>query len=317
MILALRALGIGDLATAVPALRGLRRRYPADELRLAAGAWLAPLVPLIGAVDRLVPADGVTGEPAGPAQWPPPAPRLAVNLHGCGPQSHRLLATARPGALLGFACPAAGHPEGPAWRAQEHEVARWCRLLAWYGIPADREDLRLRVPRSEVAAGLTIVHPGAKSPDRRWPIGRYAAVARELADAGHRVVLTGSVTEQMLASQVAELAGLPASAVLAGRTNLADLAAMVARARLVVCGDTGIAHLATGYGTNSVVLFGPVTPQQWGPPPDRPQHHALYHEGGGVIAITVDEVVSAAVDGAAADRTAADRAAADRTAAGR
>ena len=45
---------------------------------------------------------------------------------------------------------------------------------------------------------------------------------------------------------------------------------MVAAAGRVVCGDTGIAHLATALGTPSVVLFGPVPPAEWGPPPDRP-----------------------------------------------
>ncbi|MFC4016509.1 glycosyltransferase family 9 protein [Micromonospora sp. GCM10011542] len=272
MIVVLRALGVGDLATGVPALRALRAAYPGRELVLVAPRWLTPLVELVGGVDRLVDAPGL-----GHLAWSGPAPDLAVNLHGRGPQSHRMLAGLRPGRLLAFANADAGHADGPRWTADEHEVDRWCRLLAWYGIEADRTDLALRRPDpAGLPTGVSIVHPGAKAAQRRWPPARFAAVARDLTARGHRVVVTGSTDEREIGVRVAELAGLPAAAVLAGRTDVGDLAALVAHARLVLSGDTGIGHLATAYGTPSVLLFGPVPPAQWGPPPDRPWHRALW-----------------------------------------
>jgi ADP-heptose:LPS heptosyltransferase len=272
VILALRALGIGDLATVVPALRGLRAAFPGQMLALAAPRWLAPLVGLIGGIDRLVPVDGL-----GPHDWPVTDPAWAVNLHGSGPQSHRLLRAARPRRLAAFACPDAGHSDGPAWRADEHEVRRWCRLLLWYGIDADPDDLLLHRPSpGQMPAGVSIVHPGAKAAGRRWPPNRFAEVARGLTARGHRVVVTGTEGERRLAEQVAARAGLPGTAVLAGRTDVGHLAALVAHARLLVSGDTGIGHLATGYGIPSVLLFGPVAPAQWGPPDDRPWHRALW-----------------------------------------
>ncbi|MFC0509116.1 glycosyltransferase family 9 protein [Micromonospora costi] len=272
MILVLRALGVGDLATGVPALRALRAAYPHEELALVAPRALAPLVDLVGGVDRLVDAPGL-----GHLRWPGTAPDVAVNLHGRGPQSHRMLAALRPGRLLAFANAEAGFTDGPPWRADEHEIDRWCRLLAWYGIAADRTDLALRRPEPDgLPVGASIVHPGAKATQRRWPPARFAAVARELTGRGHRVVVTGSPAERDLAERVAALAGLPRAAVLAGRTDLGQLAALVAHARLVVSGDTGIGHLATAYATPSVLLFGPVPPAQWGPPPDRPWHQALW-----------------------------------------
>ncbi|MEU9506242.1 glycosyltransferase family 9 protein [Micromonospora sp. NPDC048170] len=301
MILALRALGVGDLATVTPALRALRAAHPDRELVLAAPGWLAPLVDLVGGVDRLVPTDGL-GRPHPAVR----APHVAVNLHGRGPESHRLLARTRPGRLFAYASPEAGHHDGPDWHADEHEVDRWCRLLDWYGIPADRTDLGLRRPApGGVPTGVTVLHPGSKVPAKRWPPGRFAALARNLAAGGHRVVLTGSPDERATAQRIADAAGLPADAVLAGRTDLGGLAALVAYARLVVSGDTGVAHLATGYRTASVVLFGPVSPAEWGPPPDRPRHRALWAgarqmarwEGVGthpaLAAIGIDEVLAA------------------------
>ncbi|MGX1613537.1 glycosyltransferase family 9 protein [Micromonospora chalcea] len=271
MILVLRALGVGDLVTAVPALRGLRAGLPGRELVLAAPDWLAPLARLTGAVDRVLPTTGPDR-----IGWTGPPPEVAVNLHGRGPQSHRALAAVRPARTLAYRNPAAGHPDGPAWDDDEHEVRRWCRLLHAYGLPADPGDLALRRPAAVgVPAGMTLLHPGGKIAAKRWPAERFAGLARELTARGHRVAVTGSAGERALAERVARDGGLPPEAVLAGRTGLAELAALVAGARLVVSGDTGVAHLATGYGTASVVLFGPVPAAHWGPPADRPRHRAL------------------------------------------
>ena len=126
-VLVLRALGIGDLATAVPALRGIRTTWPSHRLKLAAPAWLAPLVPLIGAVDELAVTSGSLGHPPLVS-----LPDVAVNLHGRGPQSTRLLRRLRPKRTLAF-----NIPHGPVWRQSEHEVTRWCRMLRWYGIDCD------------------------------------------------------------------------------------------------------------------------------------------------------------------------------------
>jgi hypothetical protein len=162
VILALRALGVGDLAVAVPALRAVRGAFPAETLALAAPAWLTPLVDLIGGIDEVVPTDDLA-----PGRWDILPPQVAVNLHGCGPQSHRLLMAAKPATLWGFASPEIGHFDGPSWTEEEHEVYRWCRLVGHYGLDPDPSDLSLSVPEVAVARGATIVHPGAKSPSRR------------------------------------------------------------------------------------------------------------------------------------------------------
>ena len=114
-------------------------------------------------------------------------------------------------------------------------------------------------------------------------------------------MITGGAAERELAREVGRLAG--GATVLAGETDLLELAGVIAHAGCVVCGDTGVAHLATAFGTPSVVLFGPVAPSEWGPPPDRPRHVALWAgERGdphaatphaGLLALTVDDVLAA------------------------
>jgi ADP-heptose:LPS heptosyltransferase len=265
---ALRAIGLGDLLAGVPALRALRRALPDHELVLAAPSALRPLVDLAGAVDRLLPTAELAAVP-----WGGPPPAVAVDLHGNGPASMRLLEALHPGRLVAFADPA-----GPQWRADEHERARWCRLVSeTFGVPADPGDLLLaRPPSAPAVEGAVVVHAGAASASRRWPAERFGEVARWAAERGERVVLTGSAAEADAAHAVAQAAGLPTDAVLAGRTDLRELAALVASARLVVAGDTGVAHVASAYRTPSVLLFGPVPPAQWGPPADGP-HTVLWH----------------------------------------
>ncbi len=284
----LRALGIGDLLVGVPALRGLRRAFPDERIVLAAPRWLSDLVALTGAVDTLLHTPGL-----GVLRWSG-SPGVAVNLHGSGPESVADLLTTRPAKLVTHRHPAFDEVDGPPWRGGVHEVRRWCDLLAWHGIPADPSDLLLAAPEvPSPVPGATVVHPGASDPRRRWPPERFADVARALAAAGHRIAVTGSPDERGLAETVAWQAELPAAAVLAGRLDLAGLAALVAGARLVVSNDTGVGHLATAYGTPSAVLFGASTPDTWGPPADRPQHRALW-AGDDVRLLSTEDVLAAA-----------------------
>jgi ADP-heptose:LPS heptosyltransferase len=305
-VVVLRALGLGDLLTAVPALRALADAFPRHPRLLAAPAALAPLARASGAVDEVVPAEGL-GEPLHQRLQ---GAGLAVNLHDRGPESSDLLLAAMPRRLVAFAHPAVpASSQGPRWRADEHEVARWCRLLEESGIAADPTRLDLELPPGPVphgVAGATLLHPGAASPARRWPAERFAQVARSELAQGRWVVVTGGPDEADLAANVAAQAGLPADAVHAGQGGVLTIARMVAAADRVVCGDTGIAHLATALRTPSVVLFGPTSPALWGPPADRPWHRALWagtsgdphgrRPDPGLLAIGVDQVVEALDD---------------------
>ncbi|MGW3359084.1 glycosyltransferase family 9 protein [Streptomyces bungoensis] len=273
-LLVLRALGLGDLLTAVPALRGIRRAFPEHRVHLALPAGLTEAALGTGAVDAVLPAEAPGRAVPSLAHWPGPPPDVAIDLHGNGPESRDALAGLRPGRLLAHAL-----PDGPPWQAHAHERERWCGFLRAYGIPADPLDLRLPRPATpSPAPGAVLVHPGAASGSRRWPGERFAAVVRCLRATGHRVVLTGGPGEDALVRSVAERSGLAASDVLAGGLPYGALSALVAEAALVLSGDTGLAHLAVAHGTRSVTLFGPVSPRLWGPPPG-PDHLALWRPG--------------------------------------
>ena len=84
-------------------------------------------------------------------------------------------------------------------------------------------------------------------------------------------MITGGNAERSLAEEVASASGVQTMLDL----PLLRLLSVVAAARLVVCGDTGIAHVASNYRTPSVLLFGPVLPARWGPPDD-PSHRVIF-----------------------------------------
>lgn len=291
-VLVLRALGLGDFLTGLPALAVLRSALPAHEIVLAAPLGFAGLARLTGSVDRMVAAYELE-----PIVDPPQRPDLAVDLHGNGPASRRLLEVTDPQRLLAFG-------RGPVWRPDEHEVARWCRLVV-EGLPAaDVVPPRVvgslpRPPGVAMPEGRTVVHCGAKAEARRWPADRFAAVAARLGADGHDVVVTGGPGEAALAESIARRASVDA----AHDLSLEELCGLVAGARLVVCGDTGVAHLATNYAVPSVVLFGPVSPAVWGPP-EVPRHQVLWRgDGSGdphadrtdpaLLGITVEDVMRA------------------------
>lgn len=270
VLLSYRTLGLGDLLTAVPALRGLRRAFPDHHHVLATPAWLAPLVGAIEAVDAHLPLPELATVPASIGT----RVDVAVNLHGRGPQSHRILQDLAPRHLIAFG-------DAVRWREDEHEVHRWCRMLAAHDIHCDPADLAVRPPPGPLpdgAADATVLHPGAKSAARRWPAERFAAVGRQQRARGRRVVVTGGPDEVDLATAVARGAGLGPDDVLAGQLDVGGLVRVVAAGGRVVSGDTGVAHVATAVGTPSVLLFGPVAPDAWGPPPDRrDRHRCLWH----------------------------------------
>jgi ADP-heptose:LPS heptosyltransferase len=137
------------------------------------------------------------------------------------------------------------------------------------GFAADAEGARLavRLPLPDVTVRVgtepyVVFHPGAAVPARRPTAAHSRAIVAALTAAGHRVLVTGSADEATLTGLVAGRHGVD----LGGQLSLAELAAVLDRAEVVVVPNTGPAHLAAAVGTPVVSLFAPVVPaERWAP----------------------------------------------------
>ena len=108
--------------------------------------------------------------------------------------------------------------------------------------------------------------PGTSHPLKSWPVAHFAKLACRLSsELGVAPVLVGGPRDRALADAVlAESAG--AGVVdLVGRASLRQSAAVLARCRLAVSGDTGPMHMATAVGARVVALLGPTDPLRTGP----------------------------------------------------
>lgn len=99
-----------------------------------------------------------------------------------------------------------------------------------------------------------VLHVGASTRLKQWPAERWKHVATELRDAGFHIVWSGAASERHVLDEIAPPAN---EAVLFGCLDIGQLWHLLARADLLVCPDTGIAHLARLVGTPAVAIFGP------------------------------------------------------------
>jgi ADP-heptose:LPS heptosyltransferase len=132
--------------------------------------------------------------------------------------------------------------------------------LAWIR-PAFRDPPRFQPEFFNLYGPYILLIPGSSAdhPEKRWPLERFADVARWFADARIIPVIVGAKAEGDIGTQITKLE--PRAKSLVGRTDLFQLATLSERALMAIGGDTGPMHLAAAARTPGVCLFA----QEWTP----------------------------------------------------
>jgi ADP-heptose:LPS heptosyltransferase len=299
-----RALQLGDMLCAVPALRALRTSLPQARIVLVGLPWAQQFAERFAAyVDEfiafpghpLLPEQQVAQENLADFYTSMCARRfeLAIQLHGSGDVSNDIVS--------GFGARAmAGYHRGEAvvrertvllpYPETGTEPERLLDLVQQLGaesagphleFPLSRQDedeldgsgIRLRL----TSGNYICIHPGARQRDKCWPVRHFAEVGDRLAsEFGLQVVLTGSAQEADLTAEVAaHMHHAPIDAAAAAPISIGAMAALMRDARLLLCNDTGVSHIAAGLKLKSVVIFSKADIARWAPL-DRHMHRCIW-----------------------------------------
>jgi ADP-heptose:LPS heptosyltransferase len=306
-----RALALGDMLCAVPALRALRAHAPQARITLVGLPWARDFVERFGAyLDELLPFPGFPGYPEQEGAMPEFLDflrdarerrfDLAIQLHGSGEFTNRIVSLLDASRAAGFYREASndasrgGGAWGPIspwfmrWPDTAPEIRRYLLLMEHLGVECRGEHLELPISWTDwelweeiarrhrlKAHGFVCIHPGARLQSRRWPAARFAAVGTALARDGWTVVVTGSAGEGNLAAGIA--AQIRGAIDLSGQTTLGSLAALVSKSALLVCNDTGLSHVAAALDAPSVVVASGSDVHRWAPL-DTGLHPVVWHD---------------------------------------
>lgn len=299
-IVIFRALQLGDMLNAVPALRALRATLRDSRIALVGLPWEEDFVKRFRSyLDEFICFPGVPGFPEQPAditripsflsQMQAKEIDLAIQMQGSGDIANTVMSLWGTKHMAGFYLPGQYCPDPDTFLAypdDEPEIWRHLRLMEFLGMPLQGDELEFPLFEADwqqfdqlkqqfhLQKDYICIHPGARKSDRRWPVENFAHVADGLAALGLQIVLTGSKDEARLTAATALNIKSPAVD-LGGKTSLGVLGALISRARLLLSNDTGVSHIANAVKTPSVVLFSVPDMDRWAPK-DKQLHRILW-----------------------------------------
>ncbi len=157
-----------------------------------------------------------------------------------------------------------------------HAVDWYLGVLRLLGVPVHRDftwmptrpEVAERVRQKWLAHGTrwVVLQPGARWPNKRWPVAHFAELAQRLASdfADLRFAILGGAADAPLGAAIAH--AVPGRCLdLTGQTTLPEMVELVRASTLMVTNDTGPMHVAAALGKPVVALFGPTEPRRTGP----------------------------------------------------
>jgi ADP-heptose:LPS heptosyltransferase len=295
-VLVMRLDNIGDVIMTSPALRAIKENLPQARLTLMAspgGSLAAPLLPWVDQVmtHRVLWQD-LGRLPFDPAREWQLVSDLQARQFDAAVIFTSFSQSPHPPALV---CSLAGIPlsvgeskekggvlthEISAAPDEIHQVERNLRLIESVGFQVDDRTLTIRIPDTAqrsaaqllIENGLTadapfiVLNPWTSCQSRNYDAERFAIAARQLATiTGWKVLITGVEKDREHSGVVTDILshwGID----LIGKTTLSELAALIAKARLLLSNNTSTMHLADATRTPSVILFaGTELECQWYP----------------------------------------------------
>ncbi len=285
-VLLVRLRSIGDTVLSTPSLFALKRFLPQASIDILLEDWVAPVLDGFPHVDNVITFQrGSTSARARVARRLR-AGRYDVvyNLHGGTTATFLTRATGarhRVGYQTYQYARLHNHLSPSSsllWeRDQTHSVEQQLALLGWTGIPvSDRPPTQLAVTEQSAAAigsrlesaGLidvpfVVIHPAAAFATKQWAAEHFGRVATELGGKGLPIVAIASPKETPIVDELKR--NTPAPLLAMTDLSLPEITALIARARLFVGNDSGIAHMAAAVKAPSVVIFGSSNIAHWRP----------------------------------------------------